>query len=290
MNVFIRILLRVLIYAVLITVGLSLYTFLVSIFPPRHITGITPSDMGMDYEAVTLVTEDGVRLKGWYIPSQGSRGRAVIVCHGYPMDKGNVLSLASFLHEEFDLLFFDFRAMGESGGRITTCGWNERKDFLAAVRYLKDKGMERIGAIGFSMGGAVIIMANSPEVDAIVSESAYADLDDIVRTIYGRFRVLSRLFSEATNLWSRLFIRVDLKKVAPRDFIGRVEAPVFLIHSERDSQIPVEHALILKQANPAAELWIADEAGHGEAIALSRDEYERRVSEFLVRELDRYER
>ena len=290
MNTFIKILLRLLIYVALIAGGLSLYTFLISIFPPRHITGITPSDMGMAFETVTLVTEDGVRLKGWYIPSQISDRKAVIVCHGYPMDKGDVLSLAAFLHGEFDLLFFDFRAMGESGGRITTCGWNERKDFLAAVRYLKDKGIERIGAVGFSMGGAVIIMANSPEVDAIVSESAYADLNAVVSTIYGRFWIFGRLLSEATDLWSRLFIGVDLKKVAPRDFIGQVGVPVFLIHSERDSQIPVEHAHILKKANPTAELWIADEAEHGEAMALNRDEYERRVSEFFVRELDRHER
>ncbi len=73
-----------------------------------------------------------------------------------------------------------------------------------------------------------------------------------------------------------------MSKRARRKFIGDIKAPIFLIHSEGDSQIPAEHARILKEANPAAKLWIVDEADHGEAGAIHRAEYETRILEFLV--------
>ena len=282
MNIYLKILLRVIVYGTLIVGGLSLYIFLTSIKPPRYVTGISPAVLGLSYEEVTIVTDDGIKLAGWFIPSRSANNKAIIACHGYPADKGDILSFATFLHDKFNLLLFDFRAMGKSGGRITTAGWRERKDFNAAVKYLKSKGMKKIGALGFSMGGAVIIMANNPDVDAIVSESAYANLGSIVNLMYRNFGILRHPFVYATRLWSRLFLGVDLIEVSPKDSIGEIEVPLLLIHSERDSQIPLEHVYILKNANPKAELWVVDEADHGGAWGLMRSEYERRVLTFFT--------
>lgn len=286
MNLFLKIFLRVVIYGTLVIGGLSLYIFLTSIRPPRHITNATPSNLGLDYEDITIITEDNIELSGWFIPSENTDKKAVVICHGYPADKGNVLSFASFLHDKFNLLFFDFRAMGKSGGKLTTIGWRERKDFLSAVKYLKSKGMEKIGALGFSMGGAVIIMANSPEVDAIVSESAYANLESMAHLMYRNFGIFRYPFVYATRLWSRLFLGVDLINISPRDYIKDVKVPVLLLHSEGDSEIPLEHAHALKEANPKAELWIIDEARHGGAWGLMQSEYEKRITDFLLAALE----
>lgn len=282
MNLFLKISLRIIAYTLLIIGGLSLYTFFISIRPPRHITGITPADLGLTYEDITIITEDNIELTGWFIPSENADKKAIVICHGYPADKGDVLSFATFLHDKFNLLFFDFRAMGRSEGKITTAGFKERKDFLAAVKYLKSRGMEKIGALGFSMGGAVIIMADSPDVDAIVSESAYADLESILHLMYRSFGIFRYPFVYATRLWSRLFIGVDLTQVSPTDSIKNIKVPILLIHSERDSQIPVKHAHILKKANPKAELWIIDEADHGGVWGLMRSKYEERILNFLL--------
>lgn len=281
MNLFLRIFWRVVIYGALFMGGLSLFTFLTYIRPQRHITGITPAGLNMPYEDITLLTEDNISLAGWFIPAKNDGNKAIVVCHGYPADKGDVLSLATFLHEKFHLLFFDFRAMGKSGGRITSCGWKEQKDFLAAVAYLKSRGIDRIGALGFSMGGAVIIMANSPDVDAIVTESAYANLQSLLHVIYRNFGIFRYPLIYATRLWSRIFFGIDLARIAPKDYIKSVKAPILLIHSELDSQIPVEHAHALKKAKPETKLWVVDRADHGSARALQQVEYERRILDFF---------
>lgn len=282
MNLFFRIMLRVIIYGILAIGILSLYVFLTSIRPSRYITGVTPADLGLEYEDITIVTEDNIELAGWFIPSKNAKDKAIIICHGYPADKGNVLSFATFLHDDFNLLFFDFRAMGKSAGNVTSIGWKERMDFLAAVKYLKSKGIKKIGALGFSMGGAVIIMADSPEVEAIVTESAYADLESMVHLTYRNFGIFRYPFIYATRLWSRLFLGVDPVDVSPANCIKEIGSPILLIHSERDSMIPVEQAHILKRANPAAELWIIGEAEHGAVQGIKRGEYEKRIRDFLL--------
>ena len=141
MNLFLRILWRVIVYGLLLIGTVSLYVFLTSIHPPRHITKMTPADLGLDYEDISIFTDDNVKLAGWFIPAKNIEKKAIIICHGYPADKGDVLSFATFLHNDFNLLFFDFRSMGKSEGKITTAGWNERRDFLAAVEYIKSIGM-----------------------------------------------------------------------------------------------------------------------------------------------------
>ena len=281
MNIYLKFLLRIIIYGVLVVGGLSLYVFLTSIRPPRHVTGITPADLGLEYEDVILLTEDNIKLRGWFIPSKAALDKAIIVCHGYPADKGDVLSFATFLHDQFNLLFFDFRAMGKSGGSVTSIGWRERKDFLQAIEYLKSKGMKRIGALGFSMGGAVIIMANSPDIGAIVTESAYADLESMVHLTYRNFAIFRYPFIYATRLWSRLLLGVDPVDVSPKSSIKAAKAPILLIHSEKDSMIPVEQAYALKKASPKAELWVIGEVDHGGAWGMKRGEYENRILEFF---------
>ena len=69
----------------------------------------------------------------------------MIVLHGYPYDKGNALGVTPFLHDEFDLVLFDFRYFGASEGTSTTVGHRERLDVLAAVDHLRSKGVRSIG-------------------------------------------------------------------------------------------------------------------------------------------------
>jgi len=284
-----RIVVRFLFYGTLIVGGLSLYVFIISIRPPRHVTGLTPSELGMEFEEVSITTDDDITLSAWFVPSERDSPNAVVICHGYPADKGDVLSFADFLHEDFNLFFFDFRAMGRSGGRITSIGWKETEDFHAAVRYLKSRGMERIGAVGFSMGGAVIIMAEDENIDAIVAESAYSNLGDLIHLEYRKFGIFRHPFVYATRLWGILFLGIDPARVSPEEHIGNITAPILLIHSEKDSMIPAEHARALKEANPNAELWMLDAVDHGSARLSGQGQYESRILNFLRESLAKRE-
>jgi dienelactone hydrolase len=51
---------------------------------------------------------------------------------------------------------FDFRAHGRTAA---SSGYLERQDALAAVEFLRARGIERIGLLGFSMGGSVAMLS-----------------------------------------------------------------------------------------------------------------------------------
>ena len=95
-----------------------------------------------------------------------------------PCRQRNILPALAFLHADFNLLLFDFRYLGESEGSYSTAGAKEVEDLLAAIRFLKRRGIKEVGVCGFSMGGAVGLMAidKAPEIKAVVSESSYASL------------------------------------------------------------------------------------------------------------------
>jgi dienelactone hydrolase len=147
----------------------------------------TPADAGLQYEDVSFEAPDGVRLRGWFIPRDGEGpGPAVVFVHGWLWNRlGNVggqvpvpdkdvdfLPAAKGLHDAgFGVLLFDVRHHGESdAGRMPlTYGPWESRDFVGAVRYLRgrpDVDGERIGAIGTSMGGNIVLYG-TPECQPV---------------------------------------------------------------------------------------------------------------------------
>jgi pimeloyl-ACP methyl ester carboxylesterase len=168
--------LRVVLIVLSVLIIISLWGFYSSIRPPKIISSITPRDLKMDYEDVWFKTADGLTLRGWYIPCAKETQKTLILLHGYPADKGNILPALAFLHVDFNLLLFDFRYLGKSEGSYSTAGAKEVEDLLAAIQFLKGRGVKEVGVWGFSMGGAVALMAMNPEIRAVISESSYASL------------------------------------------------------------------------------------------------------------------
>lgn len=260
---------------------LALIQLFVSIHPPRYYDDNKPSDYGLEYENVSFTTADKIKIKGWLIMAENARG-TVIVGHGYPFSKGNILPVAKFLYPEYNLLFYDHRYLGESSGKITTIGIKEVEDVKAAVRFVRSRlgEDEKIALYGFSLSAAAMLMAKQ-DVNAIVADSSYADLEMMLEHVYAGFGIFKLPFVKLTKLLARLFLGVDINNASPVNAVKDYDAPILVIHGKLDSQIPVENAYKLKASNPAIELWVVDNADHGQAYALAKQKYEARIKSFL---------
>ena len=175
------------------------------------------------------------------------------------------------------MLVFDFRGHGRSGGARLGLGWDERRDVRAAVDLLLGRGFEpgNIGIDGGSYGAATALLAAAaiPEIGAVVADSAFADMRDIMeRQINERTGVpiqIARLLRPGITVLAWLLYSLDFDAIPPERAVPDIAPrPILFIHGDEDRKIPVEHAYRLKAAsqNPADELWILRGLGHTEGI------------------------
>jgi dipeptidyl aminopeptidase/acylaminoacyl peptidase len=255
--------------------------------PPRMPVEISPQQAGLNAEKITFTTRDGITLAGWIVPSRN--GAAVILGHGHAANRTQLLTEAQFLSEAgYGVLSFDWRGHGESGGDRITFGRDEVLDLRAAVDTLSARpeiDPARIGVLGFSMGGAVMLLgaAQDTRIRAVIAESAYADFGETTR-----YRVRNApLLWEVTWSYSTFVIGIDPTSIRPVDSICAISPrPVFLIYGSAEDYVHPDSAQELYNAAcDPKDLWIIDGAGHGGFIDAEPDEYPRRVLEFFDQHL-----
>src|SRR5215510_3845721 len=194
--------------------------------PVNHSVGALPDHLqGRDVE---FESDSGSKLRGWLIPGRKGVG-AVVLTHGFRGDRRQMLGRASFLSRAgYSVLLFDFQAHGESPGKQITIGYLESRDAQAAVEFMKNNCPgEKLGVIGLSMGGAAVVLASPAlEVDAMVLEAVYPDIErataDRMEKYFGAWaRGLGRL------LIMQLPLRAGIEKDAlrPIDRVGAIKAP-----------------------------------------------------------------
>ncbi len=273
-----------LLFFLVFSAGYGLFVYLK---PERFVSVFTPADLGYEFEEVALTTADGLKLAAWYIPAAKSTTKAVLLLHGYPADKGDILSSMIFLQEDYNLLFLDFRYFGQSEGKYSTIGIKEVEDVLAGVEFLKDRDMEKIGVYGFSMGGAAALMSlpATDQIQAVVSETSYASLALMAQEVWRQVPGLNSLIAAVMGSAAKLFLQINITQQSPLAAVQATSAPILFIHSRDDEVIPFRHAELLRQAaagNPRAEFWFRESLGHG---YLGSEEYQRRVRDFFQKHL-----
>ncbi len=301
-----------LVAAAALYLGLSAFVVSSSLSPKSSAcTNETPFDSGLDYEDVRFESDgDRILLAGWLLSSSGDR--AVVLVHGldsHAWDGGQPDIARAYAKAGFHVLAFDLRGHGRSGGHRVGLGWDERRDVRGAVDLLLERGFKpgRIGIHGGSYGAAVALLAAAsiPEIRAVVADSAFADMRDVMdREIQKRTGVPSwmvRLFLRpGIALVAKLLHGLDLEAIPPERAVPTIAPrPILFIHGDEDRTIPVEHALRLKSAsrNPIDELWVLTGFGHTEGVRLKgkpcetrepspmREVYLKKVTTFFDRAL-----
>ena len=274
-----------LLVACAVTLLLSLWGFYVAVRPPRLAIPSLPADYRLKAEDLTITTSDGIKLAAWLIPSTVADTPCIVLLHGHPANKADLLPIAATLHARFMVLLLDFRYFGGSEGRATTLGFRERRDLRATVDALERRGIRRIGVFGYSLGGAVALLgaAEDPRIRAVAAWAPFADLRVLARDLYWMFWVMKYPFVELMVLWGRLFFGADLTRPSPEMAAGRLTIPVQIWVSRNDDHIPFAHAERLQRAlsgNPLAEFRIG-QGMHNERV----EGFERALLDFFARTL-----
>jgi dipeptidyl aminopeptidase/acylaminoacyl peptidase len=212
--------------------------------------------------------------------------RALILLHGYPAEKADLLPIAAAFHPDFTTLLVDLRYFGQSEGRATTLGHRERFDLGRAIDALAARGFTRIGVFGYSLGGAVAILgaAEDPRIRAVAAYAPFSDLAVLAGEVYAVFWLAKHPLVALMRLWSRVFLGADITRPSPASAAARLSIPVMLVHSRDDEQIPFAHAERLAAAlrdNPRVDLHFGRGLHNDRA-----PDFERRLTAFFVKHLD----
>jgi hypothetical protein len=238
-------------------------------------------NLGAAHEEVAFTTSDGLRLQGWFVPSRN--GATVIA---FPGRSGPQKHTRMLVRHGYGVLLFDRRGEGASEGDPNTFGWHGERDLHAAAAFLRsraDVDRERIGGIGLSVGGEMLIRAaaSSDVFRAIVSEGASGQSlrDGIANGEVSAEILADGAVTLATALFTNdlppLSLKSQVETIAPR--------AVFLIYGEKGQGGTEKkpNRGFYEAAGEPKQIWEVPNGQHIAGITTQPVEYERRVIAFF---------
>jgi uncharacterized protein len=268
---------------IVVTVGYSYGTTHIgrAVVPPDH--------LGVAHENVKFKTADGLELEGWYVPSKN--GAAVIA---FPGRNGPQAKTRMLARHGYGVLLFDRRGEGKSDGEPNAWGWGGEADIKAAIAYLQrrpDVDPDRIGGIGLSVGGEMMIeaAAETDELAAVVSEGAGArsTTEDMDQDDPGLGKWTLGLAMSAAKT---VTVAVSANQTPPanlKDLAAKVDEPMLLIAAPLHGAGEKLNRGYAAAAGDSATLWEIPEADHMGGQESRPEEYERRVVGFFDENLAR---
>ncbi len=243
-------------------------------YPERPIRA-TPAEVGLAYEDTRFETSDGMTIAGWWVPAVRSRG-TVLYCHG---NGGNISSCLDSIRTAsrlgLDMFLFDYRGYGNSTGSPTEQGtYRDAEaawDYLVGVRGI-DPG--RIIVWGRSLGGPVAArVAADHQPGVLIIESTFISVPEILRERYS---------------WVPRWVVGDYA-YDTRGSLGRVRAPVLVIHSPDDEIVPFRHGRVLYESIQGSRAFVEIRGSHNRGHIESGDAYASSIDAFVSRFLGRKE-
>ncbi|MCC5883857.1 MAG: alpha/beta hydrolase [Halomonas sp.] len=233
----------------------------------------TPAERGLGWQQVDLITEDGVNLDAWWIPTDRPRG-SLLFLHG---NAGNIShrldSIQQFHRLGLSVLILDYRGYGRSEGRPSEAG--TALDARAGWRWLTEQAgapADEIVLFGRSLGAAVAAeLAASLEAQnqpaAVLLESPFRSVPALGQQLYPLLPV-------------RWLATLDYPT---ERYVTRIEAPLLVIHSRDDEIIPyTEGEAVFEAANEPKQM-LPIMGGHNTGFVESEPGYSAAIDQFLIR-------
>jgi uncharacterized protein len=285
-------------------VGISVTVAIHLMAPDPQPLTQTPAAFGLLYQTVSFPSrDDHLQIRGWLMPGLLPDGkqtvqRTLILVHGSQSNRSDKLVLhlsAVLVQAGFAVLAIDLRGNGESARAPLSLGEFEQRDILGAVDFLQrgplpypQLGRTRmIGGWGVSLGGATLLLAaaHEPALQAIVTDSAFADATSLVRSRWEQQGLPSWLLPGAL-LAGQLLYGINYDQARPVAVVAQIAPrPLLLIQGTADTSVPIANLdqLVAAATQPPdahVQTWKVPGARHAQAFWMMPATYIQRVVAF----------
>ena len=218
---------------VLLYIGVCIYFYSIqemSLFPARTIPHDFIYTFETPHEELFLDSADGARINAVLFKTDEPRG-VVLYFHGNATNMRHMEHVGKpFTRMGFDLLAIDYRGYGKSVGELSEQALFD--DARLAMDYLVDIGWRESDIIlyGRSIGSGVATqLASVSTPRALILYSPYYSMLDLVS-------------EKVPYLPASLILKYPLDSAT---YMQSVSAPVLILHGDKDTLIPISHALDL---------------------------------------------
>ena len=242
-------------------------------------------------EKVSIMSFDGLKLHGIFLPAKIKSDRVILAVHGFRADGLKDFSaLTYFYHEQgYHVLIPDDRAHGTSEGKYIGFGCLDREDCYRWIHYLNQKleGKCSIFLHGISMGAAVVLMTSSmnlpSSVKGIIAECPYTSIwEEFIYLIKREKKLWMYPSLKLASKICKITAGYEFNDYSAAEEVKNTKLPIFLIHGENDRFVPPEMSRkIYDNCVSEKEIWLVPNARHAESYHTAKQEYERRVLQFL---------
>ncbi len=234
----------------------------------------------------------GERLHALYAAAPEPTGRTAIIVHGYTDCAVRMLMIGYLYNRDlgFNILLPDLHGHGESEGRDVRMGWSDRFDVLRWAEVANELfgGDTRMVVHGISMGAAATMMASGeqlPEyVRCFVEDCGYTSVrDQFAGEPRKQFGLPAFPLLDVADALCRLKYGWGFREASALRQVAHCTRPMLFIHGDADDYVPTAMVYPLYEAHPGdKELWVVPGAAHALSYRDNREEYTRRVRDFVV--------
>ena len=236
---------------------------------------------------LTLKTKDKIDIAINYYSN--GYDEIVIVAPGWCMTKDSkaFCEISEMFAKNFDVISFDFRGHGKSGGMFTFTA-RELMDIDAVIRFVRKSKYKKIYLAGFSLGAAmsIIYASKSRYIDKVIAVSAPTEFDKIENQMWKK-EAWGETFKkfELDRFASIRPYPIPLKKINPIDVVGKIKVPTLFIAGEKDPTVHPWHTKELyEKATCTKEYKEYKDGCHAEDLFLHyEDDFSKLCTDWLLK-------
>ena len=216
------------------------------------------------------------RLAIWWMPHPDPQAPTLLYLHGtFRNLYKNLPKIVAIRDAGFAVLAVDYRGWGDSTSIVPsedTINADAALAFTELVRRQPDAGRRVV--FGHSMGGAVAVrlasgLHHGSDYGALVLESTFTRLPDVA----AEAGFVGRVAAQLTTL--------DFDSISR---IGRIDAPLLMLHGSADTTVPVVLGQRLRDAAPPGVRWVEIPGGtHSQLHAEAPEVYRQALQQLIQR-------
>jgi len=245
-------------------------------------------------QEIEIDTGEGYSIYAWWLPQKDAK-YTIVFSHGITCNLYHSIKyMKPFYEWGFNVLLFDQKNHGKSGGKYTTFGYEEREDLVKIVDWVQCHTEDDtiIGTHGESMGASIAILhgAIDPRIDFIISDCGYESATSIFQLRLNKdFHLPSFPFLYLSSGLNYLKTGAYFKDISPINAAKNIKSPILFIHGEDDVYVPPYNSVHMFDASIESrhrEIKLIKGARHAQAFSKNPQAYIVNMQAFVECVLD----